>query len=91
LSGAILKKFMVPPGTMEFSDDGTEEEEEFSDELVVTLKQKIASLEEQVAKLHLGVYDQNDDLGVLRKVTRSKLKRFAKAIGDPSLYNAPSP
>jgi hypothetical protein len=29
--------------------------------------------------------------GVLRKATKSKLKRFAKALGDPSLYNAPSP
>jgi hypothetical protein len=28
---------------------------------------------------------------MLRKATMSKLKRFAKALGDPSLYNAPSP
>jgi hypothetical protein len=71
---------------MEFSDDDTEEEEEEekrSNELVVTLKQKIASLEEQVAELHLVVYDQKDDFDILRK--------FAKALGDPLLCNAPSP
>jgi hypothetical protein len=39
----------------------------------------------------LLVYDQKDDFGVLRKATMSKLKRFAKALGDPSLYNAPFP
>jgi hypothetical protein len=55
----------------------------------VTLKQRIAALEEQVAELHLAVYDQKDDFGVLRKATTSKLKRFAKALGDPSLYNVP--
>jgi hypothetical protein len=53
----------------------------------VTLKQRIAVLEEQVAELHLAVYDQKDDFGVLRKATTSKLKRFAKALGDPSFYN----
>jgi hypothetical protein len=58
---------------------------------VVSLKQKIAALEEQVAELHLAVYDQQDDFDVLRKATTSKLKCFAKAFGDPSLYNAPSP
>jgi hypothetical protein len=63
---------------MEFSDDDT-------------LKQKFASLEEQVIQLHLAVYDQKDDLGIFRKATTSKLKFFAKALGDPSLYNAPSP
>jgi hypothetical protein len=41
--------------------------------------------------LHLAVYDQQDDFGVLRKATTSKLKHFANALGDPSLYNAPSP
>jgi hypothetical protein len=30
------------------------------------------------------VYDQQDDFGVLRKATTSKLKHFAKALGDPS-------
>jgi hypothetical protein len=29
--------------------------------------------------------------GVLHKATMSKLKCFAKALGDPSLYNALSP
>jgi hypothetical protein len=28
---------------------------------------------------------------VRRKATTSKLKHFAKALGDPLLYNAPSP
>jgi hypothetical protein len=41
--------------------------------------------------LHLAVYDQKDDFSVLRKATTSKLKRLAKALSDPSLYNAPSP
>jgi hypothetical protein len=44
----------------------------------VTLKQKIAPLEEQVTELHLAVYDQKDDFGVLRKATTSKLKPFAR-------------
>jgi hypothetical protein len=81
-----------PLGTMEFTDDDTEEEkEELSNKLVVSLKQKITALEEQVPELHLEVYDQHDDFGVLHKVTTSKLKHTAKALGDPSLYNAPSP
>ena len=82
-----------PPGIMEDSDeDDTEEEkEEPSSELVAALRQKITALEEQVAELHLAVYDQKDDFGVLRKATTSKLKRFAKALGDPSLYDAPYP
>jgi hypothetical protein len=37
------------------------------------------------------VYDQQDNFGVLHKATMSKLKRFANALGDPSLYNAQSP
>jgi hypothetical protein len=81
---------------MEFTDDDMEKEkekekEELSDELVVSLKQKITALEEQVTELHLAVYDQQDDFGVLRKATMSKLKHSAMALGDPSLYNAPSP
>jgi predicted trehalose synthase len=77
---------------MEFTDNDIEEEkEELFDELVASLKQKITALEEQVAKLHLAVYDQQDDFGVLRKATTSKLKRFTKALGDPLLYNDPSP
>jgi hypothetical protein len=40
--------------------------------------------------LHLAVYDQQDDFGVLCKATTSKLKCFTKALGDPSLFNAPS-
>jgi hypothetical protein len=77
---------------MEFTDDDMEEEkEELSNELVVSLKQKITALEKQVDVLHLAVYDQHDDFGVLRKATTSKLKHFAKALGDLSLYNAPSP
>jgi predicted nucleic acid-binding Zn-ribbon protein len=80
------------PGTIEFTNDDMEEEkEELSDEIVASLKRKITSLEKQVAELHLAVYDQQDDFGVLRKATTSKLKRFAKALGNPSLYNAPSP
>jgi predicted nucleic acid-binding Zn-ribbon protein len=76
---------------MEFTNDNMEEEkEELSDELVVSLKQKITALEEQVAELHLAVYDQRDDFGVLRKATTSKLKCIAKALGNPSLFNAPS-
>jgi hypothetical protein len=77
---------------MEFTDDDMEEEkEELSDELMASLKQKITPLEEQVTELHLVVYDQQDDFSVLRKATMSKLKRFTKALGNPSLYNAPSP
>jgi hypothetical protein len=69
---------------MEFTDDDMEEEkEELSNELMASLKQKITALEEQVAMLHLAVYDQQDDFGVLRKATTSKLKRFTKALGDP--------
>jgi hypothetical protein len=52
-------KIHGPPVTMEFTDDDLEEEkEELSNELVVSLKQKITALEEQVVKLHLAVYDQ---------------------------------
>jgi hypothetical protein len=77
---------------MEFTDDDMEgEKEELSDQLVASLKQKITALEEQVVELHLAVYDQEDDFGILRKATMTKLKRFAKALGDPSLYNDPSP
>jgi hypothetical protein len=84
-------KICGPPGTMEYNDDDTEEEkDEASGEVVVTLKQRIATLEEQVAELHLVVYDQKDDFSVLRKATTSKLKCFAKALGDPLLYNSPS-
>jgi predicted trehalose synthase len=72
---------------MEFTDDDMEE----TDELVASLKQKITALEEQVTELHLAVCDQHDDYSVLRKATMSKLKRFAKAFGDLSLYNVPSP
>jgi hypothetical protein len=80
------------PGLMEFTnDDMKEEKEELSNKLVASLKQKITTVEEQIAKLHLAVYDQQDDFGVLCKATMSKLKRFAKALGDLSLYNAPSP
>jgi hypothetical protein len=44
---------------MEFTDDDMEDEkEELSNELVVSLKQKIITLEEQVIELHLAVYDQ---------------------------------
>jgi CII-binding regulator of phage lambda lysogenization HflD len=75
---------------MEFTDDDMEEEE-LSDEHVASLKQKIIALEEQVTELHLVIYDQQDDFGMLYKATLSKLKHFAKALGDPSLYNAPSP
>jgi molecular chaperone GrpE (heat shock protein) len=77
---------------IEFTDDDMEEEkEELSNKLVASLKQKITALEEQVTELHLAVYDQQDDFGVLRKATTNKLKRFTKALGDPSLYNALSP
>jgi hypothetical protein len=43
---------------LEFTDDDMEVEEELSDELVASLKQKITTLEEEVAELHLAVYDQ---------------------------------
>jgi hypothetical protein len=79
---------------MEFTDDDMEEEEEeeeLSNELMASLKKKITALEEQVTQLHLAVYDQQYDFGVLHKATTSKLKRFVKALGDPSLFNAPSP
>jgi hypothetical protein len=59
--------------------------------LMASLKQKITALEEQVTELHLVVYDRQDDFGVLRKATMSMLKRFTKSLGNPSLYNAPSP
>jgi hypothetical protein len=85
-------KISGPPETMELSDDNMgEEKEEISIELMASLKQKIPALEEKVAKLHLAVYGQPDDFGVLRKATMSKLKCLAKALGDPSLYNTPSP
>jgi hypothetical protein len=81
-----------PPEMMQFTDDNMEvEEEEHSNELMASLKQKITTLEEQVIELHLLVYDQQDGFGVLRKATMSKSKCFAKALGDPSHYNAPSP
>jgi predicted nucleic acid-binding Zn-ribbon protein len=77
---------------IEFTDDDMEEEkEELSNKLVASLKQKITALEEQVTELYLAVYNQQDDFGALRKATTNKLKRFAKALGDPSLYNALSP
>jgi hypothetical protein len=76
---------------MEFTKEDMEEEEELSNELVVSLKQEITALEEQITELDLAVYDQQDVFGVLHKATTSKLKCFAKALGDPSLYNAPSP
>jgi hypothetical protein len=63
---------------MEFTDYNMEGEkkEELSNELVASLKQKITALEEQVTEWHLVVYDQQDDFGMLCKVTTSKLKRF---------------
>jgi hypothetical protein len=76
---------------MEFTNDDMEEDkEDLSDKLMASVKQKITALVEQVTELHLAVYNQQDDFGVLRKATMSKLKRFTKALGDPSLYNAPS-
>jgi hypothetical protein len=80
---------LCPP--LPFSDNNVEEKEELSNELVASLKQKITALEEQVTELHLAVYDQQNDFGVLHKATTSKLKRFTKALGNPLLYNAPSP
>jgi hypothetical protein len=77
---------------MEFIDNDKEEEkEELSNEVMASLKQKITTLDDQVTELHLAVYDQQDYFGVIRKATTSKLKRFTKAFGDPSLYNSPSP
>jgi hypothetical protein len=77
---------------MEFRDNNTEEEkDEPSGLFMVTVKQKITTLEKQVTELHLAVYIQKGDLGMLHWATTGKLKRFAKALGDPSLYNAPSP
>jgi predicted trehalose synthase len=77
---------------MEFTDDDMEEEkEELSNELMASLKQKINALEEQVTELHVAVYDQQDDFGVLHKATTSKLRHFTKALCNPLLYNAPSP
>jgi hypothetical protein len=35
---------------------------------------------EQVKALHLAVYDQKNDLSVLRKATTSKPKHFAKVV-----------
>jgi hypothetical protein len=85
-------KIYGPLGTMEFSNNDMEEEkEELYNEFVVTLEQKITGLEEQVVELHLAVYDQKDDFGVLRKATTGKLKRFAKVLGDSSLYDSLSP
>jgi hypothetical protein len=84
-------KICGPPRTIEFTDDDMEEEkEELSDEFVASLKLKNTALEKRVAELHQAVYDQQDNFGVLRKATTRKLKRFTKALGDPSLYNAPS-
>jgi hypothetical protein len=76
---------------MEFIDDDIEEEEELSNEFMASVKEKITALDEQVTELHLAVYDQQDDFGVLCKVSTSKLKRSTKTLGDMSLYNAPSP
>jgi hypothetical protein len=74
---------LVLPERLEFSDDDIKEEkDEVSGELAVTLRQRITALEEQVAE---------DDFVVLRMATTSKLKCFAKALGDPLLYNVPSP
>jgi hypothetical protein len=54
-------KIFGPSGTIEFSDDDLEEKEELSNERVGASKQKITALGEQVAELHLAVYDQKDD------------------------------
>jgi hypothetical protein len=63
------------PGTMEFTDENMEEQkEELFDKLVASLMQKTTALEEQVVELHLVVYDQQDNFGVLCKATTSKLK-----------------
>jgi hypothetical protein len=79
------------PRTMEFSDDDMKEKEELSNELVAVLKQKITALEEQVVELYLAVYDQKDDFGVHHMATIGKLKCFTMVLGDPSLYDTPSP
>jgi hypothetical protein len=85
-------KVRGPLGVTDFTNEDMEEEkEELSDELVASIKQKITALEERVTELHLAVYDQQDNFGVLHKATTSKWKRFTKALGDLSLYNAPSP
>jgi hypothetical protein len=76
-------------GMMEFFNDDVEEE--LSNELVASLKQKITALEEEVAELHLAVYDQMDDFGMLHTATTGKLKCFTRVLGDPSLYATPSP
>jgi hypothetical protein len=83
-------KICSPTRKMEFTDEDMDKKDELSNELMVSLKQKITALEEQVAELHLAVYDQQDDFGVLHKATMRKLQRFTKALGDPSPYNAPS-
>jgi uncharacterized protein involved in exopolysaccharide biosynthesis len=76
---------LYPP--LPFSDDDVEEEkEELSNEIMASLKQKITALKEEVTELHLTVYDQHDNIGVLRKATTSKLKRFTKALGDPTVH-----
>jgi hypothetical protein len=76
---------LYPP--LPFSDDDVEEEkEELSNEIMASLKQKITALKEEVTELHLTVYDQYDNIGVLRKATTSKLKRFTKALGDPTVH-----
>jgi hypothetical protein len=76
-------KIRGPPRMMEFSDDDVEEEkEELSNELVAVLKQKITTLEEQVTKLDLAVYDQNDVFGVLRQGFRRPIAlRCSISIG----------
>jgi hypothetical protein len=51
----------------------------------------MTTLEKQISVLHLAVYNQQDDFGMLHKANMSKLKCFAKPLGDPLLYNAPSP
>jgi hypothetical protein len=49
-------KISGPLETMEFSDDNVEEKEELSIELMVSLKQKITPLDQQVTELVLAVY-----------------------------------
>jgi hypothetical protein len=52
-------KICGPPGMMGFTnDDMQDEKEELSIELVASLEEKITALEEQVAELHLAVYDE---------------------------------
>jgi hypothetical protein len=48
-------KIQSPYEKMEFNDDDMEEEEELSNEVVASLKQKITALEEQVTEFHLAV------------------------------------